>query len=87
MREVLTCDFIEINPAHFDPLPGGLLIDSDWTRLGFQLYHDNNRLISAPSSPVHKEKERKREREESKRGEEGRRFFGIGFFFSIFDWV
>lgn len=84
MREVLTRDFIEINPAHFDPLPGGLLIDSDWTRSGFQLYHDNNRLISAPSSPVHKEKERKREREEEKREEEGRRFFGIGFFFSFY---
>lgn len=82
MREVLTRDFIEINPAHFNPLPGGLLIDSDWTRSGFQLYHDNN-LISAPSSPVHKEKERKREREEEKR-EEGRRFFGIGFFFSFY---
>lgn len=86
MREVLTRDFIEINPAHFDPLPGGLLIDSDWTRSGFQLYHDNNRLISAPSSPVHKEKERKRERRVEER-RRGKKILWDWLFFSIFDWV
>lgn len=83
MREVLTRDFIEINPAHFDPLPGGLLIDSDWTRSGFQLYHDNNRLIS---SPVHKEKERKRERRVEER-RRGKKILWDWLFFSIFDWV
>lgn len=86
MREVLTRDFIEINPAHFDPLPGGLLIDSDWTCSGFQLYHDNNRLISAPSSPVHKEKERKRERRVEER-RRGNKILWDWLFFSIFDWV
>lgn len=83
---MLTRDFIEINPAHFDPLPGGLLIDSDWTRSGFQLYHDNNRLISAPSSPVHKEKERKRERRVEERIR-GKKILWDWLFFSIFDWV
>lgn len=86
MREVLTRDFIEINPAHFEAPPGGLLIDSDWTRSGFQLYHDNNRLISAPSSPVHKEKERKRERRVEERIR-GKKILWDWLFFSIFDWV